>query len=1070
PQVVQWHCKHKNGRLFWAEVSLKRARIGDDDRLLAIIRDVSDRMQDQESLRESEEKYKALFEYAGDASFIMDVSEEHGARFLDCNERTLELFGCTHRDQIVGKSPVDFSPPRQPDGQESIEKASKLAGAVMEGRPQRFEWEHCRPDGTTFWVEVALNRIDLEGKPFMQAIVHDITEHKEAEEALAESEGRFRALYEQAAVGVSQVETKTGRYLKVNRKYCDIVGYSPEEMMSRSFQEITHPEDLPKDLDNMKKLLQGDIREFGMEKRYLHKSGEIVWVSLSVSAMWGAGEEPNWHIAVVEDITERRGAEESLRENEERWRSLTSNTNDIILILDIEGNILYTNRVYPPHEMKNVAGHSIFEFMSEESNEVTRESIKKLLRGEGPQTLETAVRLSESDTAHFEVKYVPMLANGEVDKIIAVAKDITERKQVEEARQESELRFRQLVENVREVFWMENAEGTELLYVSPAYEQIWGRSCQEFYENPKVWLEAIHPDDRQRVEDAFSKRRNDGTYSEEFRIVRPDGSVRWIWDRGVLIHDDSGNLYRVAGIAEDITERARAEEALKESEEKYRMLIENTDAVINFFDAEGRFVFLNSQSAKNLGKKVKDIIGKSIYDVFPEVADFHMQSFTKIMNERKGALFEDLFELPDEKRWFSSNLQPVIDKEGNVRGVQIVSYDITERKQAEEQLRSSEEKYRVLFEGHAEPVTILDRDGIVLMVNSAGARNIGMSQEESVGKSIFEVLPSIDDSLHEVYQQVIDTGISVTREDFLELPSGHRWFWSVHQPVSDINGTRYGVQIISYDITERKRAEAERERLMEELEATNKELQSIVYTTSHDLQTPLVNIKGFGGELGKYCGQLNALLESKTAGKDTAHQIETLLNEDIPEAIKFINAGTDKMRSLLDGLMYLSRVGEDRLNVTGLDMNQLVKNVQRTMKYQIKEKGATVAIEKLPECMGDARQIDQVFSNLLDNALKYLEAGRKGEIRISGVVEKDMSIYCVEDNGIGIAPEHREKIFEIFYRLDPAAPSAGEGLGLTIVERILDRNSGLIQVESEVGKGSKFFVSLPHAKLSKQEK
>lgn len=372
----------------------------------------------------------------------------------------------------------------------------------------------------------------------------------------------------------------------------------------------------------------------------------------------------------------------------------------------------------------------------------------------------------------------------------------------------------------------------------------------------------------------------------------------------------------------------------------------------------------------------------------------------------------------------------------------------------------------MLFEGHAEPVTILDRDGIVLMVNSAGARNIGLSQEESVGKSIFEVLPGMNDSLHEVYQQVIDTGISVTREDFLELPSGHRWFWSVHQPVSDINGTRYGVQIISYDITERKQAETERERLMEELDATNKELQSIVYTTSHDLQTPLVNIKGFGGELGKYCGQLNALLESKTAGKDTERQIETLLNEDIPEAIKLINAGTDKMRSLLDGLMYLSRVGETDLNISSLDMNHLMKNVQRTMEYLIKEKGATVTIEKLPECMGDARQIDRVFGNLLDNALKYLEPGRKGQIHISGRVEKGMSIYCVEDNGIGIAPEHRDKVFEIFYRLDAAAPLAGEGLGLTIVERILDRNNGRVCVESELGRGSKFFMSLPHAKLS----
>ena len=143
-------------------------------------------------------------------------------------------------------------------------------------------------------------------------------------------------------------------------------------------------------------------------------------------------------------------------------------------------------------------------------------------------------------------------------------------------------------------------------------------------------------------------------------------------------------------------------------------------------------------------------------------------------------------------------------------------------------------------------------------------------------------------------------------------------------------------------------------------------------------------------------------------------------------------------------------------------MNKMAANVAGAMEYQIKDVGATVDIESLPPCLGDPSQINQIFSNLLDNALKFLDDSRPGFIRISGKIENNQSIYCVEDNGIGIAPEYQDKIFETFHRLEPER-TTGEGLGLTIVRRVLDRYNGNVWVESEPGKGSKFYVSLPWA-------
>ena len=169
------------------------------------------------------------------------------------------------------------------------------------------------------------------------------------------------------------------------------------------------------------------------------------------------------------------------------------------------------------------------------------------------------------------------------------------------------------------------------------------------------------------------------------------------------------------------------------------------------------------------------------------------------------------------------------------------------------------------------------------------------------------------------------------------------------------------------------------------------------------------------------------------------------------------------MQALLNGLLEVCRVGSAALEIKALDMNQMMKHIIASMQYQITDSGAELTADDLPGCIGDPDHVNQVFSNLLANAVKYLDPDRKGRIHISGRVEDGESIYCVQDNGQGIAPQHQQRVFEIFHRLEPDGDAEGEGLGLTIALRILERHEGRIWVESEPGKGSKFFVSLPTA-------
>ncbi len=265
---------------------------------------------------------------------------------------------------------------------------------------------------------------------------------------------------------------------------------------------------------------------------------------------------------------------------------------------------------------------------------------------------------------------------------------------------------------------------------------------------------------------------------------------------------------------------------------------------------------------------------------------------------------------------------------------------------------------------------------------------------------------------------------------------------------------------IVQDITQRRHYEDEREKLLHRLKIKNEELQSVVYTASHDLKSPLVNVQGFTGELIRDCESLIKYCESQSITPSVWQEIRTMIKENIPVYIRYIKTSVDKMSMLLDGLLKVSRIGTQQLNFENLDMNELLENIKREMSYQVTKLNGTIDVERLPPCMGDARQINQLFTNLIDNALKYRSPDRPPAIQISGKYENGFCVYSVRDNGRGILPEHTKHIFEIFYRLDPSSPVKGEGLGLTIVQRIVDRHDGRVWIEPVEGHGACFCVAI----------
>ncbi|ACB74832.1 sensor histidine kinase [Opitutus terrae] len=307
------------------------------------------------------------------------------------------------------------------------------------------------------------------------------------------------------------------------------------------------------------------------------------------------------------------------------------------------------------------------------------------------------------------------------------------------------------------------------------------------------------------------------------------------------------------------------------------------------------------------------------------------------------------------------------------------------------------------------------------------------------------------------------------------ISSGHVWHGEIRNRARD--GSYYWVDTTIYpflnpagtpvqyvairtDVTRRRENEEELARTAADLAEKNKELEAIVYTVSHDLRSPLVNVQGFGKQLSRACDKITAAMVAAKDGLVPIAPLEQPVKEAIPQALRFINAGVNKMEMLLAGLLRYSRLGRMALTIAPIEVNPLIATILAAMKFQLDEIKAEVRVEPLPDCLGDSVQVSQVFTNLIDNALKYRAKDRPLRITVTGYAEHGQAVYRVADNGIGIPLAHQPKIFEIFHRLDPDA-GPGEGLGLTIAQRVLERQRGRIWVQSEEGAGSTFFVSLP---------
>lgn len=398
--------------------------------------------------------------------------------------------------------------------------------------------------------------------------------------------------------------------------------------------------------------------------------------------------------ARVRTLLRLRDTTAALRASEEHYRRLIDILPDAICLISPQGRLISVNSqavaMLGYDSSNELLNKSVLDLIP--SGERIKSDIS-ILKNRIIRNVEYVMLRKSDEPVHVELSAtVTSDKAGQTAGLVCVARDITKRKQAEKVLRDSEERFRQLADNIREVFWMTDVTKKEMIYVSPAYEEIWGRKMQELYESPNEWLKAVHPEDRARIAQAAQTKQISGKYDEVYRVVRPDGSIRWVEDRAFPIRDESGKVYRIVGLAEDITEQKQVLDALRENEARKSAIMRVAlDAIITI-DHAGRIIELNSAAENIFTPSRSKLIGENIIEIIPQsLRPWFRDGLTNHFSGERGPAVGSRIELPvmraDKSRFYAEFTITRIKLKGEPTFTVYIR-DITQRKRAEEELRA----------------------------------------------------------------------------------------------------------------------------------------------------------------------------------------------------------------------------------------------------------------------------------------------------------------------------------------------------------------------------------------------
>ncbi|MGA9526543.1 MAG: PAS domain S-box protein [Terriglobales bacterium] len=785
--------RRKDGTTFPVEVSLKRVVL-DREYVVGVSRDITERKLREGRVQEYERVVESLDE------MIAVVDRDH--RFVIANRALMAYRGMT-RQQIVGHSIKEVL------GEEVYE--SKIKHKLEEcfrGKVVEFELRYSSPNlGER---DLSLTYLPIErakGIDRIAAVARDITHQKRAGAMLQESERQFRAVHERAPVGLALVDSRSGEFQRVNPKFCEIAGRTEEEMTRLRFQDITHPEDRDESSRQLSAMLEEKGRGCDFEKRYVRPNGAVVRVNLSIVPMWEPGEQARCHMVIVQDITERRLAEEALRQSEAELREAQrlgrigswyrDLKTDMFTGSEQMYRILRLDPKTPPGTFSDME-----RFFAPESWQRLNQANQTFLATRESDELEVEFRYPDGTRGWAVMqREAARAASGEVIGIRGVVLDISERKRTEEALRESEERLR-LTQDVARIGSFDQNLITGETSCSHNLQAMYGRRPDQVSKSVQDFIDMIHPEDRPRVALLVAHSLESGEGHGEWRTIWNDGTVRWILSRWRVLKDATGDPVRVIGVDCDITDRKQAEEALRQSEERLRLA--QDVAKIGTFDRN----LLTGESRWTTQQE-------AIYGLLPGDFPRTIEQFLELVHpyDRKQvvALVAQSMESgeasgewriiwPDGTvRWIAGCWRVFRDPQGKPVRVIGCDYDITDRKASEEALRQSEERFRIALTGSPIKVYNQNRDLRYTWVYNPPE---GWTAEDYMGKTDEEIFGAEDGArMRAIKQRVLDSGES-ERQEFPLVARGKEYYCDVTiEPLRDAKGNIVGVNSACVDIT-----------------------------------------------------------------------------------------------------------------------------------------------------------------------------------------------------------------------------------------------------------------------------
>jgi two-component system, cell cycle sensor histidine kinase and response regulator CckA len=1006
----------------------------------SMVLNITERKRVEGALRESEQRFRAIFD--NDHVVMLIVNPATG-QIEEASPGACAFYGWS-KEELKKKNIGDINRLTR----EQV--AEKLAMAKLR-QTRYFDFQHTLANGAIRDVEVCTGPIVIGARTFLFSVITDVTDRKRAEEDLRESEERFRKVFEQGPLGIAMVGLDY-RWIAANSALCRMVGYTEEELTKLTFIDITYPEDIKSDVDYAEKLMRGEITSYWLEKRYLKKNGDVVWVHLTTSLVLDNEGKPLYFLSMMEDITQRKEAEEALRQSEAMLRNILATSPVGLVGLAENRTIRWVNDACLKmfgfgNEDEALGRDSRIAYASDEEYERVGSSLFKSL--ETGEIVSVDTKFIRKDGSIFDGN-IRMKATGGPDLAVAAISDISERKRAEDALRQSGQRLELVLQGADlGLYDWDIPSGRAVANRRSA--EIVGYELDELDQNFNFWENLLHPEDRpDAVEKVFNHLAGfTDYYEDEYRVRAKSGEWKWILSRGrVMERDESGAPLRMTGTYLDITDRKKSELLRKEIHDLNEKIIYSSPLGIEVFREDGPSVLANEALANAVGCTREQLL---------------TQNFRNIPSWRTSGLLSDAEEALatgiDKRReiqvttTFGKEVQAETYfarfKSGGEYHLLMLFHDITERRQAEEALRFEREQLLSIFESISEVALVIDPTSYEILYANKFTENL--YGKRLIGELCHEGLNGFAGPCRTCLNETVTSSPGGRHQWEYRNPILQRDYLATDRIIKWPDGRDVKFQL-AIDITDRKRAEREKERLWSQLLQAQKmeAIGTLAGGIAHDFNNLLTVVLGY-----------SELLMLGVDRRDSSYG-----------DLQKINQSARNGAELVKRLLAFSRKTE--LDARPLNLNDQIEQVKsllvRTIPKMI-EIGLVLS-DEISTVNAGAIQMEQVLMNLAVNAADAMPDGGKLIIKTEGV-DLDEE-YCrlrlgaepgsyvllsVSDSGHGMDAETLKHIFEPFYTTKETG--RGTGLGLAMVYGIVKQHGGHITCYSEPGLGTTFKIYLP---------